>query len=104
MDISRVLGLTARSNAALAVHPVTGEVAYTVGAVVVLYHARRNKQTRFFVAARATVSVAFSRDGALLAAGERGGGSGTAKTRCCVFEHASGRLVARLRCGGDAPR
>ncbi|CAM9730632.1 unnamed protein product, partial [Hapterophycus canaliculatus] len=59
-------------NNALAVNPITGDVAYPAGCVVVIYQARRNRQFRFLRTSKTVSCLAFSRDGDMLVVGERG--------------------------------
>ncbi|KAJ1462564.1 quinon protein alcohol dehydrogenase-like superfamily [Pelagophyceae sp. CCMP2097] len=92
LQLGKVLGLTTRHNAALAVHPKSGEIAYAAGAVVVVYSARKNRQTKHYVAQAALACCAFSHDGVLLAAGERGPAA-----LVWVWNTASGLVLASLK-------
>lgn len=70
--LERVLGLTALSNAAVAVNPVSGELAYAAGCIVVIYNLRRNKQVRYYRVDKSVACLSFSPNGQFLAIGERG--------------------------------
>ena len=92
VTLERVLGLTTLSNSTFAVHPVTGEIAYAAGCVVVLYNTRRSRQTRFFRAAKAISCITFSPDGQYIAVGERGHAPSVN-----VWNLTSGNLVSELK-------
>ena len=70
--LERTIGSTVKSSPQLAVNPRTGDVAYPAGCVVVVYSARKNRQTRFFLSKnhKAVACVAFSASGKYLAVGE----------------------------------
>ncbi|KAE9008806.1 hypothetical protein PR001_g16591 [Phytophthora rubi] len=70
--LERVLGLTALSNAMVAVNPVSGELAYAAGCIVVIYNLRRNKQVRYYRVDKSVACLSFSPNGQFLAIGERG--------------------------------
>ncbi|DAZ95632.1 TPA: hypothetical protein N0F65_002261 [Lagenidium giganteum] len=72
LTLERVLGLTALSNAMLAVNPATGEVAYAAGCIVVIYNLRRNKQVRYYRVEKMVSCLCFSPNGQYLAIGEKG--------------------------------
>jgi hypothetical protein len=57
LALEKVHGLTTQHNSCLSSHATSGEVAYAAGCVVVLYSPRRNKQTRYFRAAKPIASV-----------------------------------------------
>ena len=57
LALEKVYGLTTLHNCSLSAHASSGEVAYAAGCVVVLYSPRRNKQTRYFRAAKPIASV-----------------------------------------------
>jgi hypothetical protein len=56
LALERVIGLTTLHNSALSPH-LDGEVAYAAGCVAVLYNPRKNRQTRYFRAAKPIASV-----------------------------------------------
>ncbi|KAF4146403.1 WD domain G-beta repeat domain-containing protein [Phytophthora infestans] len=70
--LERVLGLTALSNAQVAVNPVSGELAYAAGCIVVIYNLRRNKQVRYYRVDKSVSCLCFSPNGQFLAIGEKG--------------------------------
>uniref|UniRef100_H3HBI1 Anaphase-promoting complex subunit 4 WD40 domain-containing protein n=1 Tax=Phytophthora ramorum TaxID=164328 RepID=H3HBI1_PHYRM len=70
--LERVLGLTALSNAMVAVNPVSGELAYAAGCIVVIYNLRRNKQVRYYRVDKTVACLCFSPNGQFLAIGEKG--------------------------------
>ncbi|KAG1693677.1 hypothetical protein DVH05_023079 [Phytophthora capsici] len=70
--LERVLGLTALSNAQVAVNPVSGELAYAAGCIVVVYNLRRNKQVRYYRVDKNVSCLCFSPNGQFLAIGEKG--------------------------------
>ncbi|KAK1944633.1 Mitogen-activated protein kinase-binding protein 1 [Phytophthora citrophthora] len=70
--LERVLGLTALSNAQVAVNPVSGELAYAAGCIVVVYNLRRNKQVRYYRVDKNVACLCFSPNGQFLAIGEKG--------------------------------
>jgi WD40 repeat protein len=72
LTLERVLGLTCLSNAMLAVNPVTGEIAYAAGCIVVIYNLRRNKQVRYYRVEKTVSCICFSSNGQYLAIGEKG--------------------------------
>ena len=67
-----MIGLSSRSNASLAVNPVTGDIAYPAGSVICIYSPKDNKQTKFLFSRtmRAYSCLSFSKDGKYLVAGE----------------------------------
>ncbi|XP_013394584.1 WD repeat-containing protein 62 isoform X1 [Lingula anatina] len=73
VTLERVLGLTVTTNAALAVDSKTGLIAYPAGCVVVLFNARKHKQSHIFNTCKKTITcLAFAGDGKHLATGESG--------------------------------
>eukprot|EP00953_Heterococcus_sp_UTEX-ZZ885_P023967 13140-Heterococcus_DN1.PRE.1 len=106
LTLDRVIGQTCLSNAALAVNSVTGDVhlttnvidfavqAYPAGCVVVIYQPRRNRQFRYFRAGKTVSCIAFSRDGSLLAVGERGD-----TPSIIIWNLTSGAVIAELKYG-----
>jgi hypothetical protein len=47
MQLEKIIGLTSKNNNAMAINPITGEVAYPAGAFIVIYSPKENKQTKF---------------------------------------------------------
>ncbi|RLN48132.1 hypothetical protein BBJ28_00001785 [Nothophytophthora sp. Chile5] len=72
LTLERVLGVTALSNAMMAVNPVTGELAYAAGCIVVVYNLRRNRQVRYYRVDKSVACLCFSPSGQFLAIGEKG--------------------------------
>ncbi|KAM8793965.1 WD repeat-containing protein 62 [Eudromia elegans] len=69
--LERVLGITTATSSGLACDPVSGNVAYPAGCVVVILDPQRNTQRHILNTSRKTLSaLAFSPDGKLLATGE----------------------------------
>ncbi|CAN0073640.1 unnamed protein product, partial [Discosporangium mesarthrocarpum] len=91
LTLDRVIGQTCLHNNALAVNPVTGDVAYPAGCVVVIYQPRRNRQFRYFRTSKAVSCLAFSPDGSMLAVGERGH-----KPTVIIWSLASGSVLWEL--------
>ncbi|RLN58914.1 hypothetical protein BBJ29_000193 [Phytophthora kernoviae] len=60
------------SNAMVAVNPVSGELAYAAGCIVVIYNLRRNKQVRYYRVDKCVACLCFSPNGQFLAIGEKG--------------------------------
>ncbi|KAJ8569325.1 hypothetical protein ON010_g5936 [Phytophthora cinnamomi] len=56
----------------VAVNPVSGELAYAAGCIVVIYNLRRNKQVRYYRVDKSVACLSFSPNGQFLAIGERG--------------------------------
>jgi hypothetical protein len=73
LTLERVIGCTTNSTVGACVS-AQGDVAYLSGCIVILYNPKKNKQTKFFFSKnnKTLSSVAFSKDGKLLAAGETG--------------------------------
>ncbi|KAG5189397.1 hypothetical protein JKP88DRAFT_353103 [Tribonema minus] len=94
LTLDRVMGQTCLHNSALSVNPVTGDVAYPAGCVVVIYQPRRNRQFRYFRAGKTVSCLAFSRDGSMLAVGERGH-----LPSVIVWKLATGVVLAELKGG-----
>ncbi|CAN0050576.1 unnamed protein product, partial [Scytosiphon promiscuus] len=95
LTLDRVIGQTCMHNTALAVNPITGDVAYPAGCVVVIYQPRRNKQFSRYLRASKTVScLAFSRDGGMLVVGERGH-----QPSATVWSLATGAVIRELAGG-----
>uniref|UniRef100_K3WRK3 Anaphase-promoting complex subunit 4 WD40 domain-containing protein n=1 Tax=Globisporangium ultimum (strain ATCC 200006 / CBS 805.95 / DAOM BR144) TaxID=431595 RepID=K3WRK3_GLOUD len=72
LTLERVIGMTSLSNAMMAVNPVTGEIAYSAGCIVVIYNLRRNKQVRYYRVEKSVACLCFSPNGQYLAIGEKG--------------------------------
>lgn len=72
LTLERVIGVTSLSNAMMAVNPVTGEIAYSAGCIVVIYNLRRNKQVRYYRVEKTVACLCFSPNGQYLAIGEKG--------------------------------
>lgn len=71
--LEKVIGVSAESNAAFVVNPMTGCLAYPAGRTIVIYDPRSNRQVHFINTGTKTVScLAWSSTGDLLAVGERG--------------------------------
>lgn len=94
MHLERVIGLCPHPNG-LAHSPSGLVVAYCAGAVVVLYDAKAGKQLSFLRAASSNkpfICVAFSSDGAHVAAGESG-----SHPSVVVWDASSGICIAELK-------
>eukprot|EP00466_Bigelowiella_natans_P000518 jgi/Bigna1/125849/aug1.1_g557 len=73
VQLSRVIGNTARNANALAINPSVPQIAYPAGCVVVLYHVRLNKQEKVIIACKSPIaSLTYSKSGRYLAVGESG--------------------------------
>ncbi len=94
LTLERVIGQTCLHNSALAVNPVTGDVAYPAGCVVVIYQPRHNRQSRFYHSTKTVSCLTFSADGTYLAVGERG-----RQPSIVVWSLGSGVAVAELKNG-----
>ncbi|KAJ0396987.1 hypothetical protein ATCC90586_009004 [Pythium insidiosum] len=92
LTLERVLGVTSLSNAMLAVNPVTGEIAYAAGCIVVIYNLRRNKQVRYYRVEKPVSCLCFSPNGQYLAIGEKG-----YLPAITIWDGADGTLCAELQ-------
>ncbi|XP_064622019.1 mitogen-activated protein kinase-binding protein 1-like isoform X4 [Lineus longissimus] len=73
VSLEKVLGLTVTSNAALAVDPNTGTIAYPAGCVVVLFNGKKNRQSHISNTSKKTITaLSFTADGKHLVTGESG--------------------------------
>jgi WD40 repeat protein len=74
LELERIIGSTILHSGSVAVNPVTGEVAFGAGCVVVLYNLQLNKQTHFFLSPKpkTITCLHFSSNGKYLAVGESG--------------------------------
>jgi len=74
LSLERVLGVSSTSTHGLAVHPTSGDIAYTAGTIAIIYNTRKNKQTKFLSSSsnNPVQCVEFSSTGRYLAVGERG--------------------------------
>jgi hypothetical protein len=70
LRLERVVGVSARHNSGMVISPLTGEVVFPAGCIVVVYSPSRNKQRAYMRSSRPVASLAFSRDGRYLAVGE----------------------------------
>lgn len=70
--LERILGNTVESNNAWSINPITDEIAYIAGNVVVIYHPDTHKQVRFLRHTKTVTTVQYSPDGRFLAVGEKG--------------------------------
>eukprot|EP00276_Gloeochaete_wittrockiana_P006089 CAMPEP_0184651898 /NCGR_PEP_ID=MMETSP0308-20130426/9559_1 /TAXON_ID=38269 /ORGANISM="Gloeochaete witrockiana, Strain SAG 46.84" /LENGTH=1233 /DNA_ID=CAMNT_0027086439 /DNA_START=41 /DNA_END=3738 /DNA_ORIENTATION=- len=92
--LEKIIGTTASRNTALSSNPVTGDLAYVAGCVVVIYNYRRNKQVKFLGSKnnKSLSCVAFSPDGKCVAAGEYGH-----VPAVLVWDLETGQLQAELK-------
>jgi hypothetical protein len=71
LELEKVIGISTATNCTFSVHPLTGEIAYIAGSVVVIYSSKRNKQTKLLVGKQKSLTaLTFSTNGKYLAAGE----------------------------------
>ncbi|CEG37512.1 WD40 repeat protein [Plasmopara halstedii] len=90
--LERVLGLTALSNAQVAVNPASGELAYAAGCIVVIYNLRRDKQVRYYRVDKFVSCLCFSPSGHYLAIGEKG-----YRPAITIWDGTDGTLCAELQ-------
>ena len=65
--------MSSRGSSSIAINPLTGDVAYPAGAIIVIYSPKENKQTKYLysqASQRSYSCLAYSHDGQYLAAGE----------------------------------
>jgi WD40 repeat protein len=72
LNLSHIIGLTTVSNSCLVCCPVSGDIFYAAGCVVVRHSVRNNEQEGFITVPRAISCLDISSDGTRLAVGERG--------------------------------
>jgi WD40 repeat protein len=92
LTLERVLGVTALSNAMMSVNPVSGEIAYAAGCIVVIYNLRRNKQVRYYRVDKSVSCLCFSPNGQYLAIGEKG-----YMPAITIWDGSNGALCAELQ-------
>jgi len=93
--LEKIMGLTTDSNTKISVHSQTQYIAYCAANVVVCYNHRKNKQFQFLQnqSSNKTFScVQFSKNGKMLAAGERG-----AKPSIVLWDVLSGKKVIEIK-------
>jgi WD40 repeat protein len=47
LNIHQIFGISSKSHSSIKINPVTGEIAYPAGSVIVLYNIQLNKQTKY---------------------------------------------------------
>lgn len=72
LKLEKVIGSTSSSNSVFQSNPVSGDVFYAAGAIVICYSPTDNIQKKYFKCSRSISCLAISNDGKYLAAGERG--------------------------------
>ncbi|GMF12002.1 unnamed protein product [Phytophthora lilii] len=77
----------------VAVNPVSGELAYAAGCIVVVYNLRRNKQVRYYRVDKGVACLSFSPNGQFLAIGEKG-----YLPAITIWDGTDGTLCAELQC------
>ncbi|KAG2388159.1 hypothetical protein C9374_001009 [Naegleria lovaniensis] len=98
ITLEKIIGLTTDANTKLSIHPQTKYVAYCAANVVVCYNPRKNKQYQFLQNTSSNKPFSclqFSKNGKLLAAGERG-----SKPAIVVWDVLSGKKVIELKKDG----
>ena len=91
IKLEKILGVTTLSNACIATAPLSNDVFYAAGSVVIRYNAIQNVQKSFYKATKAVSCLTVSVDGQYLAVGERG-----QSPSIFVFEISSGKTVATI--------
>ncbi|EFC42696.1 predicted protein [Naegleria gruberi] len=95
ITLEKIIGLTTDSNSKLSVHPQTKYVAYCSANVVVCYNPRKNKQYQFLQNSSSNKTFSclqFSRNGKLLAAGEKG-----SKPSIVIWDVLTGKKTIELK-------
>eukprot|EP00285_Hemiselmis_virescens_P018715 CAMPEP_0173403740 /NCGR_PEP_ID=MMETSP1356-20130122/57528_1 /TAXON_ID=77927 ORGANISM="Hemiselmis virescens, Strain PCC157" /NCGR_SAMPLE_ID=MMETSP1356 /ASSEMBLY_ACC=CAM_ASM_000847 /LENGTH=291 /DNA_ID=CAMNT_0014364311 /DNA_START=149 /DNA_END=1021 /DNA_ORIENTATION=- len=94
MNLEKVIGNTIKGGASVAVNPVTGDVAYPAGCVVVFYSPKRHRQFQYLscINNRPLSCLSFSQCGRYLAAGESG-----RQPSVLVWDVKTGMLQAELK-------
>ncbi|KAJ7513335.1 hypothetical protein O6H91_24G001100 [Diphasiastrum complanatum] len=95
LELEKVIGLTTSNANGLSYNPVTNDVAYLAGYVVVIYAASQDLQTRFLMVSRtpkALSSVAYSPEGKFIAAGESGH-----QPSVIVWDAVTGSCISELK-------
>jgi WD40 repeat protein len=94
--LEKIIGNTAVNTACMAVNPITNDVAYCAGCVLVVYSPKRNRQTRFLQNKKATKTslscVAFSSNGKYVAAGESG-----FEPAVIIWDLASSKILCEIK-------
>jgi len=74
LQLDKIIGITAKGKKSFAFNPVTGDLAYPAGSIVILYNAKANKQTRYFFSPskKSVTALCFSPDGKYLAIASKG--------------------------------
>eukprot|EP00357_Protocruzia_adherens_P030928 CAMPEP_0115043006 /NCGR_PEP_ID=MMETSP0216-20121206/46605_1 /TAXON_ID=223996 /ORGANISM="Protocruzia adherens, Strain Boccale" /LENGTH=1428 /DNA_ID=CAMNT_0002425231 /DNA_START=108 /DNA_END=4394 /DNA_ORIENTATION=+ len=72
LKLEKVIGISGRSNKGVQINPVTGDVAYIAGSIIVIYNPKQNKQIKFFFNKRNRPfsCLTISSNGRYIAAGE----------------------------------
>ena len=73
INLEKIIGNTTTNNSSISCNPITSELAYPAGCMVVIYDPSTNKQTFLSSKRQQTInSLCFSPDGKYLAVGEKG--------------------------------
>jgi len=94
LELERVIGSTILHSNSIAVNPITGEVAFGAGCVIVLYDPQLNRQTHFFQSPKpkTITCLHFSFNGKYLAVGESG-----YQPSVLIFDLGSKKLLQELK-------